>query len=213
MNFYKGDMVMHWSHGIGQIVNLEERALAGSKTIYYVVQMQDMTVWVPADSKVGSRLRPPTPKFRFQRLLAPPPGQRLHPAYARQAADRGYRNLHDQMLLGGHGVISVTANVAPKLMSQMCAAALGASDLAGGLRTWLEARHGRGWWRDPAAGASLQELWSHGSGWSARDVVAHLGYNAVDWRPVLRQVRTQLIGEMSGYGGPNITTRAGTRKV
>ncbi|MEU4397000.1 toxin glutamine deamidase domain-containing protein [Micromonospora orduensis] len=40
---------------------------------------------------------------RFQRLLAPPPGQRLHPAHARQAADRGYRNLHDQMLLGGHG--------------------------------------------------------------------------------------------------------------
>ena len=25
------------------------------------------------------------------------------------------------MLMGGHGVISVTANVAPKLMSQMCA--------------------------------------------------------------------------------------------
>lgn len=93
------------------------------------------------------------------------------------------------------------------------AAALRASDLAGGLRTWLEARHGRAWWREPAAGASLQEIWSHGSEWSARDVVAHLGYNAVDWRPVLRQVRTQLIGEMSGYGGPNITTRAGTRKV
>jgi 4-hydroxy-tetrahydrodipicolinate synthase len=28
------------------------------------------------------------------------------------------------MLVGGHGVISVTANVAPKLMSQMCRAAL-----------------------------------------------------------------------------------------
>ena len=70
MNFYKGDMVMHWSHGIGQIVNLEERALSGAKAVYYVVQVRDMTVWVPADSKVGSRLRPPTPKFRFQRLLA-----------------------------------------------------------------------------------------------------------------------------------------------
>jgi RNA polymerase-interacting CarD/CdnL/TRCF family regulator len=70
MNFYKGDMVMHWSHGIGQIVNLEERALSGEKAVYYVVQVRDMTVWVPADSKVGSRLRPPTPKFRFQRLLA-----------------------------------------------------------------------------------------------------------------------------------------------
>jgi 4-hydroxy-tetrahydrodipicolinate synthase len=28
------------------------------------------------------------------------------------------------MLMGGHGVISVTANVAPKLMAEMCAAAL-----------------------------------------------------------------------------------------
>jgi 4-hydroxy-tetrahydrodipicolinate synthase len=28
------------------------------------------------------------------------------------------------ILMGGHGVISVTANVAPRLMAQMCAAAL-----------------------------------------------------------------------------------------
>jgi 4-hydroxy-tetrahydrodipicolinate synthase len=33
------------------------------------------------------------------------------------------------MLMGGHGVISVTANVAPKLMAQMCRAAL-AGDIA-----------------------------------------------------------------------------------
>ena len=70
MNFQKGDTVMHWAHGIGQIVNLEERALAGEKAMYYAVQVQDMTVWVPADSQVKNRLRAPTPKFRFQRLLA-----------------------------------------------------------------------------------------------------------------------------------------------
>jgi RNA polymerase-interacting CarD/CdnL/TRCF family regulator len=70
MNFYKGDMVMHWTHGIGHIVNLEERALADLKTIYYVVEVRDMTVWVPADSKVGSRLRPPTPRDQFEQLLA-----------------------------------------------------------------------------------------------------------------------------------------------
>ena len=69
MNFHKGDMVMHWMHGIGQIVNLEERALAGSKTIYYVVEIRDMTVWVPADSKVGNRLRPLTPKDQFEKVL------------------------------------------------------------------------------------------------------------------------------------------------
>ena len=70
MNFQKGETVMHWTYGIGQIVNLEERALSGAKTIYYVVQVRDMTVWVPADSKVGTRLRTPTPKLHFERLLA-----------------------------------------------------------------------------------------------------------------------------------------------
>ncbi len=69
MNFSKGDTVMHWTHGIGQIVNLEERALSGVKTIYYVVQVRDMTVWVPANSNIGSRLRPPTPKSQFEQLL------------------------------------------------------------------------------------------------------------------------------------------------
>jgi RNA polymerase-interacting CarD/CdnL/TRCF family regulator len=69
MNFHEGDTVMHWTHGIGQIVSLEERALAGVKTVYYVVQVRDMTVWVPADSKVDNRLRPPTPKDRFEQLL------------------------------------------------------------------------------------------------------------------------------------------------
>ena len=52
-----------------------------------------------------------------------------------------------------------------------------------------------------------------GLDWNAEQVVAHLGYDSLDWRPVLRKIRTQLIGEMSGYGGPNITTRAGTRKI
>ncbi len=74
-------------------------------------------------------------------------------------------------------------------------------------------RHGQAWWRSEAAGAEIRALLSHGLGWNAEQVVAHLGYDSLDWRPVLRKIRTQLIGEMSGYGGPNITTRAGTRKI
>jgi RNA polymerase-interacting CarD/CdnL/TRCF family regulator len=70
MNFHKGDTVMHWTHGIGQIVNLEERALAGAKATYYAVQVRDMTVWVPADGKLKSRLRAPISKSRFEQLLA-----------------------------------------------------------------------------------------------------------------------------------------------
>ena len=85
--------------------------------------------------------------------------------------------------------------------------------LEGSLAAALKARHGERWWRDPAAGETLRRSWSRGQEWNAQDVVAHLGYDRLDWRPVLRQIRTRLIGEMSGYGGPNITTRAGTRKV
>ncbi|MGH2456271.1 MAG: hypothetical protein ACRDHD_08455 [Candidatus Limnocylindria bacterium] len=88
-----------------------------------------------------------------------------------------------------------------------------AAMLEGSLSAWLRANHGAAWWTSPEAGAALRRSWSRGQQWNAQDVVAHLGYDRLDWRPVLRQIRTLLIGEMSGYGGPNITTRAGTRKV
>jgi hypothetical protein len=85
--------------------------------------------------------------------------------------------------------------------------------LEGSLRASMQATHGETWWRQAAAGEALRRSWTLGQAWNAEDVVAHLGYDHLDWRPVLRQIRTRLIGEMSGYGGPNITTRAGTRKV
>jgi hypothetical protein len=74
----------------------------------------------------------------------------------------------------------------------------------------LEQRHGATWWRERDAQELIGTI---GAATSPADVLARLGYDALDWRPVLRQIRTRLIGEMSGYGGPNITTRAGTRKV
>ena len=74
----------------------------------------------------------------------------------------------------------------------------------------LEARHGPRWWRESDAIPLVERV---GASTSLADTLVELGYDALDWRPVLRQIRTRLIGEMSGYGGPNITTRAGTRKV
>jgi hypothetical protein len=89
-----------------------------------------------------------------------------------------------------------------------------AAMVAGSLSAWLQANGGDpAWWTSRENGAALVRSWSRGQEWNAQDVVAHLGYDHLDWRPVLRQIRTLLIGEMSGYGGPNITTRAGTRKV
>jgi len=79
MNFREGDTVMHWTYGLGQIVRLEERDLSGSKALYYAVQIRDLTVWVPADKELGSRLRSPTSKSGFKQLLAilSGPGEQL----------------------------------------------------------------------------------------------------------------------------------------
>lgn len=90
---------------------------------------------------------------------------------------------------------------------------LRAWQLEGSLSRTLLDRFGPTWWRATEAGDLLRSLWRDGLGPSAENVVASLGYDHLDWRPVLRQIRAQLIGEMSGYGGPNITTRAGSRKV
>jgi hypothetical protein len=84
------------------------------------------------------------------------------------------------------------------------------SMLAGGMAERLESGYGVEWWANPEARAVTDRL---ANASAAEDVLAELGYDAYDWRPVLRQIRTRLVGEMSGYGGPNITTRAGTRKV
>jgi RNA polymerase-interacting CarD/CdnL/TRCF family regulator len=69
MEFRAGDPVIHWNYGLGRVVRLEERELSGSKMLYYVIQIKDMTVWVPADANSGSRLRPPMPANGFKKML------------------------------------------------------------------------------------------------------------------------------------------------
>lgn len=89
MNFQEGDPVMHWTYGFGQIVHLEERVISGSKTLYYAVRVRDLTVWVPADSNLESRLRTPTSQDKFRQLLniLSSPGKAL-------PDDRHQRKLH-----------------------------------------------------------------------------------------------------------------------
>src|SRR3990172_7757810 len=68
MNYHEGDSVMHTTYGLGKVIQLEERTLYGPTILYYAVQIGDMTVWVPADEKLETRLRPPTRGKEFQRL-------------------------------------------------------------------------------------------------------------------------------------------------
>lgn len=70
MNFQVGDSVMHWTYGLGEVVGLEERDLFGKNSLYYAVQIDDLTVWVPADDELDSRLRTPTAPAEFKKLFS-----------------------------------------------------------------------------------------------------------------------------------------------
>jgi RNA polymerase-interacting CarD/CdnL/TRCF family regulator len=96
MEFHAGDPVMHWVHGLGTVIRRENRDVLGKAALYYAVQVGDLTIWVPADEFLSQRLRAPTPKTRFKRLLAQlkTPGETL-PADRRERKVRLVELLRD----------------------------------------------------------------------------------------------------------------------
>jgi len=70
MTFNTGDPVVHWTYGFGHVVGKEERVIAGRKTLYYAILTRELTVWVPVDSLLDTRLRPPTSLDGFKNLFA-----------------------------------------------------------------------------------------------------------------------------------------------
>ncbi len=70
MDFHVGDQVVHWSYGPGEIIQLDVKVLSGRKSHYYVVQIGDLTLWVPIKESGESSLRLLTPPSRFKQLFA-----------------------------------------------------------------------------------------------------------------------------------------------
>jgi RNA polymerase-interacting CarD/CdnL/TRCF family regulator len=89
MDFRTGDWVVHCTHGLGQVLVIEERAFNNNIILYYMVQVADLTIWVPADENLKSRLRFPTSETKFRELLTTlsAPAEPL-------PDDRRQRNLH-----------------------------------------------------------------------------------------------------------------------
>ena len=47
MIYQIGDVIVHWAHGVGKIVAIEAKEIAGSVREYYVVEIKQLKVWVP----------------------------------------------------------------------------------------------------------------------------------------------------------------------
>jgi CarD family transcriptional regulator len=67
--FQVGDQVIHWAYGLGEIIQLDEKELFGRTGKYYVVQMSDITLWVPLNETGERCLRYLTPAGDFQKLF------------------------------------------------------------------------------------------------------------------------------------------------
>jgi RNA polymerase-interacting CarD/CdnL/TRCF family regulator len=69
MEFQVGDDVIHRIFGYGEITNIEDRIINESEVRCYVVQLTNMTIWVPADIPGQNSLRNPTPPKEFNKII------------------------------------------------------------------------------------------------------------------------------------------------
>jgi CarD family transcriptional regulator len=79
MGFHIGDKVIHLSHGLGEIVDIEEKTIGDHPMDCYVVRTPQMTIWTPVDDEKQHNLRMPTPPDEFEDLfgILTSPGEKL----------------------------------------------------------------------------------------------------------------------------------------
>jgi RNA polymerase-interacting CarD/CdnL/TRCF family regulator len=74
--YEEGDWLVHVSHGIGQVITLEEKSIGNRQDLYYRIEGIDCTFWVPASKIENERIRPAVSKRKMQeaiRVLKRPP--------------------------------------------------------------------------------------------------------------------------------------------
>jgi RNA polymerase-interacting CarD/CdnL/TRCF family regulator len=70
MGYEIGDTVIHWTHGMGKVVAIEERILAGITQAYYVVEVGLLKLWIPAEAADQGPLRFPMESVAFQHVIS-----------------------------------------------------------------------------------------------------------------------------------------------
>jgi CarD family transcriptional regulator len=86
MNYAIGDTVVHWTHGLGTVVAIDQMNLAGITQQYYVVKVDLLKLWVPVEDANAGSIRFPTESIHFRMLfdILRMPGARLPEQYYRR---------------------------------------------------------------------------------------------------------------------------------
>lgn len=69
MNFQVGDTVVHWTHGLGSVIAIDEIHLNGITQQYYVVEIESLKLWVPVEAAEKGSIRVPADSARFETLF------------------------------------------------------------------------------------------------------------------------------------------------
>ena len=79
MNFEIGDTVVHWTHGLGTVIGIDQMILAGITQQYYVVKVDLLKLWVPIEEADEGSIRLPMESVQFKQLfdILREPGERL----------------------------------------------------------------------------------------------------------------------------------------
>jgi RNA polymerase-interacting CarD/CdnL/TRCF family regulator len=79
MSFHTGDKVIHYAHGMGEVVNIEEKTIHNRNTNCYVVRTSDLMLWIPINDLENGSLRSPLLPTEFERLfgILASPGEKL----------------------------------------------------------------------------------------------------------------------------------------
>jgi RNA polymerase-interacting CarD/CdnL/TRCF family regulator len=70
MEYQTGEWVVHCTHGLGKVLGIEERTMDGNRSLYYEIQASDLTIWVPMDENLESRLRLPSSATEFREIIS-----------------------------------------------------------------------------------------------------------------------------------------------
>ena len=69
MIYKVGDTIIHWTHGLGTVIAVEEMELAGTKKWYYVIEVDLLKLWVPIEEASKGAIRFPMEPVQLKDLL------------------------------------------------------------------------------------------------------------------------------------------------
>lgn len=87
LKFSAGDWIIHNTHGIGKVIAIEEKSFAKQpEKIYYRIETDEITIWVPADQDEVLRMLPPPEEYDRAVAILKQPSRRMSPAFKSRLA-------------------------------------------------------------------------------------------------------------------------------